>query len=334
MRQESNHRMSSSKGGNFTISNSRAMGVIILIALLFVFQVVTFVMQNIGGAAQDEGAGSGVAGAEVFMFNPNTVGLDTLQLLGFTPRQAQSVLNYRDKGGKFRVKRDFAKLYVVDSARYAALAPYIALPDSIPAGNVQESVNASTKLSSGRKNVQKMMESDTKISVGKKNVQEKEGDSTKMEAGENVYGNKVERNRYVCNLNRADSAELVRLYGIGGYFAKKILRYRERLGGTFVSPMQLLEIEGFGQERFERIKECVVVLDGEIKGFSLLEAEREALEQHPYVGPYAARGIITYIRIKGKEYFKDNLQLLQELVNEHIITENNALRLREYLLHL
>jgi len=326
--------MSSSKGGNFMISNSRAMGVIILIALLFVFQVVTFIMQKIGGTAQEEGAGSGVADAEVFLFNPNTVGLDTLQLLGFTQRQAQSVLNYRNKGGKFGVKRDFAKLYVVDSAKYAALAPYIALPDSILATNVQEIGETDTKLSSGSENVQEIGETDTKISVGNKNVQKKEKSSTKVTAGESVYGSKVERNRYVCNLNRADSSDLVRLYGIGGYFAKKILLYRERLGGTFASPLQLLEIEGFGQERFERIKGSIVVLEGEIKGFSLLEAKREALEQHPYIGPYAARGIIAYIRVKGKEYFKDDLQLLQELVNEHIITENNALRLREYLLHL
>ena len=168
MRQESNHRMSSSKGGNFMISNSRAMGVIILIALLFVFQVVTFIMQKIGGTAQEEGAGSGVADAEVFLFNPNTVGLDTLQLLGFTQRQAQSVLNYRNKGGKFGVKRDFAKLYVVDSAKYAALAPYIALPDSILATNVQEIGETDTKLSSGSENVQEIGATDTKISVGRR----------------------------------------------------------------------------------------------------------------------------------------------------------------------
>ena len=30
----------------------------------------------------------------------------------------------------------------------------------------------------------------------------------------------------------------------------------------------------------------------------------------------------------------DELQLLEELVKEHVLTENNALRLREYLLHL
>ena len=71
-----------------------------------------------------------------------------------------------------------------------------------------------------------------------------------------------------------------------------------------------------------------------MKGFSLLDADRKALERHPYIGPYAARGIITYLRIKGREAFSDELKFLEELVKEHIITENNARRLVEYLLHL
>ena len=319
MRQESNHRMSNPEGGNLKISNSRAMGVIILIALLFVFQVVTFVVHKVKIGKQEEAARVDIPiAAGSFNFNPNTIGADSLQLLGFSPKQAQSILNYRNKGGKFRVKRDFAKLYVVDSAKYAALVPYILLPDSIPAGNVQKKSNSRTNLSAEKRNVQEMGDSCTNLSAGKANV----------------YGGKVERNRYVCNLNRADSAQLVQLYGIGGYFAKKILQYRERLGGSFADKRQLLEIEGFGQERYEKIEGSVVVLREDIKGFSLLDAGKEALEKHPYIGPYAARGILTYIKLKGKEYFKDNLQLLQELVKEHIITENNALRIREYLLHL
>ena len=387
MRQESNHRMSNPEGGNLKISNSRAMGVIILIALLFVFQVVTFVVHKVKIGKQEEAARVDIPiAAGSFNFNPNTIGADSLQLLGFSPKQAQSILNYRNKGGKFRVKRDFAKLYVVDSAKYAALVPYILLPDSIPAGNVQKKSNSCTKLPVGKRNVQEMGDSCTNLSAEKRNVQEMEdsctnlhvgkrnvqemgdsctnlsaekrnvqemedsctnlhvgtrnvqkmGDScTNLSAGKaNVYGGKVERNRYVCNLNRADSAQLVQLYGIGGYFAKKILQYRERLGGSFADKRQLLEIEGFGQERYEKIEGSVVVLREDIKGFSLLDAGKEALEKHPYIGPYAARGILTYIKLKGKEYFKDNLQLLQELVKEHIITENNALRIREYLLHL
>lgn len=45
----------------------------------------------------------------------------------------------------------------------------------------------------------------------------------------------------VVELNAADSAQLVRVRGIGPYYAGKILRYRERLGG-FHSVRQLKEV--------------------------------------------------------------------------------------------
>ena len=149
-----------------------------------------------------------------------------------------------------------------------------------------------------------------------------------------IYGRNVERNRYMCNLNTADSAALVQLYGIGGYYARKILRYREVLGGSFVDARQLLEIEGFTQERFARIEKNVFVSEEDVKGFSILNAERKALERHPYIGPYAARGIVTYLKLKGKESFENEMHLLEQLVKEKIIGEGNAQKLREYLLHL
>jgi DNA uptake protein ComE-like DNA-binding protein len=149
-----------------------------------------------------------------------------------------------------------------------------------------------------------------------------------------IYGKKVERNRYMCNLNTADSAALVQLYGIGGYYARKILRYREVLGGSFVDARQLLEIEGFTQERFAKIEKNVFVRSDDVKGFSILNAERKALERHPYIGPYAARGIVTYLKLKGKESFENEMHLLEQLVKEKIIGEGNAQKLREYLLHL
>ena len=58
-------------------------------------------------------------------FDPNTIDSAGLVLLGFTPRQARAIVRYRDRGGVFRRAADFARLWVVDSAAYAALEPYI-----------------------------------------------------------------------------------------------------------------------------------------------------------------------------------------------------------------
>ena len=65
---------------------------------------------------------------ESFRFNPNTVSVEDLQRLGFSEKQAQSIENYRLKGGRFRRPTDFAKSYVVADSVYARLEPYIDIP--------------------------------------------------------------------------------------------------------------------------------------------------------------------------------------------------------------
>lgn len=65
---------------------------------------------------------------ESFRFNPNTVSVEDLQRLGFSEKQAQTIDNYRQKGGRFRRKADFAKSFVVADSIYARLEPYIDIP--------------------------------------------------------------------------------------------------------------------------------------------------------------------------------------------------------------
>jgi len=65
---------------------------------------------------------------ETFRFNPNTVSLEDLMRLGFSEKQAQSILNYRAKGGRYRRPSDFAKSYVVADSVFERLEPYIDIP--------------------------------------------------------------------------------------------------------------------------------------------------------------------------------------------------------------
>ena len=60
-------------------------------------------------------------------FNPNTADSATLTLLGFTAKNVKSILNYRQKGGKFRRAHDLYKLYHVDSQLVTQLLPYVQL---------------------------------------------------------------------------------------------------------------------------------------------------------------------------------------------------------------
>lgn len=65
---------------------------------------------------------------ETFRFNPNTATVEELCRLGFTPKQAQSIDNYRQQGGRFRRKSDFAKSFVVSDSVFRRLEPYIDIP--------------------------------------------------------------------------------------------------------------------------------------------------------------------------------------------------------------
>lgn len=63
-----------------------------------------------------------------FRFNPNEATVEDLQRLGFSAKQAESIDNYRKKGGRFRRKEDFARSYVVADSVYSRLEPFIDIP--------------------------------------------------------------------------------------------------------------------------------------------------------------------------------------------------------------
>jgi len=65
---------------------------------------------------------------ESFRFNPNTVSVEDLQRLGFSEKQAEAIDNYRQKGGHFARKSDFAKSFVVSEDTYKRLEPFIDIP--------------------------------------------------------------------------------------------------------------------------------------------------------------------------------------------------------------
>ena len=65
---------------------------------------------------------------ESFRFDPNSVSVEQLRRLGFSEKQALSIVNYREKGGRFRRKADFAKSFVVSDSIFKRLEPYIDIP--------------------------------------------------------------------------------------------------------------------------------------------------------------------------------------------------------------
>ena len=62
-----------------------------------------------------------------FLFDPNMMTFSDWKQLGFTEKEAQQIVNYQSKGGRFYQKSDLKKLYCVNEEDYQVLEPYIEL---------------------------------------------------------------------------------------------------------------------------------------------------------------------------------------------------------------
>jgi competence protein ComEA len=68
---------------------------------------------------------------QLFSFDPNQSTEDDFIDLGFSSALASRIINYRNKGGEFKIKTDLLKIYGFDSALYKNISSFINLPDNI-----------------------------------------------------------------------------------------------------------------------------------------------------------------------------------------------------------
>lgn len=98
-------------------------------------------------------------------------------------------------------------------------------------------------------------------------------------------------------LNGADSTTLQLLHGIGPAYARRIVRYRERLGG-FVSTDQLLEVYGFTPELLDHIRPHLTLDTGNLRKINVNTLALKQLIKHPYMDYYFARDLVN-LRSRG-----------------------------------
>jgi len=111
---------------------------------------------------------------------------------------------------------------------------------------------------------------------------------------------KEAKKKVMIDLNTADSVTLLALYGIGPSYARRIVKYRDLLGGYY-SKMQLLEVYGFDQERLDMIDANCEVGNGVIRKINVNTVKTEELKKHPYFNYYTAKAIVDQ-RIILKRY--------------------------------
>jgi competence ComEA-like helix-hairpin-helix protein len=98
---------------------------------------------------------------------------------------------------------------------------------------------------------------------------------------------------FIIELNSADTFELQRLRGVGPSFAKRIIKYRERLGG-YLEKSQLLEIFGMDTAKYNGIKGHITVNPDSIRRINLNGVTFKELLSHPYFPFEVTKNIMIY----------------------------------------
>lgn len=223
---------------------------------------------------------------ELFPFDPNTADSAQLLRLGLQPWQIHNIFRYRAAGGVFRQPRDFAQLYGMTQKQYQQLKPYIKISEEdMPTDNYFYAYEPIEERDTVRYPI-------------------------KLQPDERIV------------LNRADTMVLRKVPGIGSHFARKIVEYRQRLGGYY-RVQQLMEIEDFPETAIAYF----IIPDSTLpsRKLNVNRLSLNELKRHPYINFYQARAITDYRRQHGL------LKSLQDLKLEHEFPPEAIERLEPYV---
>ena len=200
----------------------------------------------------------------LFGFNPNTISQDSLQLLGFDVRVAGRIVRYRQAGGRFYQPQDMLKIYGIDSQLVQQLLPFIETSGAKRPDTSENMIIASKVPASGSRG-------------GLPNT----------------------TNRQPFDINRADTAMLQVVRGIGSVLSRRIVNYRSRLGG-FVRPEQLYEVYHLDSAVIQKLLEIsFIAADFEPQKLAVNRATASELAAHPYLSRQQARLIVAYRQQHG-----------------------------------
>lgn len=251
----------------------------------------------------------------LFPFNPNTIDSTTLAKLPINKSAIKAILHYRQAGGVFRTPSDLSRIYTLSEEEFIALEPYIQIPQN---------------------------ETSEKRSTFK--AQRETGYHTKYQASSNKYHNQPARlyaqesphtttNHYPSHPKQAktnvahsidiaiaDTSQFKTIPGVGTYYANKIVRYRQRLGG-FVSLNQLKEIEGLPAD----ITTWVRISNTPVQKLKINLLTFGQLLRHPYINFEQVKAIFNHRKNHGP------IQSFDDLKTYTAFAANDFTRLTPYI---
>ncbi|ELR69117.1 hypothetical protein C900_05506 [Fulvivirga imtechensis AK7] len=227
-------------------------------------------------------------------FDPNQISGDELIAMGLHERVAHNWQKYLQSGGHFYDVEDVRKIYGIEDSMYQDLSVYIRIP----------------------KASKKAGEEPEKLSEESSSYE-----STRAKPYERKYVNAPTP----FDINMADTTDLKKIRGIGSVFSKRIVKYRESLGG-FIDKKQLGEVYGLKESLLNHLDSLTFIgTDYPIRYLNINEVTEDQLAHHPYLTRGKAGAIISY------RYQHGAFGSLNELYNIHLMDSLTITKISPYL---
>lgn len=214
----------------------------------------------------------------LFRFDPNSASTGQLLGLGIPVFLVRRIDNYRSKGGKFRKKEDLQRIYDFPADLFNRLSPYIAIEGQTVTANAASPGPSSFEASQGSRPEYKVKKNTTVVPF---------------------------------DVNTCDTAQLIKLKGIGPVLALRIVKFRDALGG-FHSETQYPEIYGLDSAVVSELRTYAKVNSPHVK-VNINRSEADDLLKHPYLRRERqfVRTLIQYRNQHGSFGGPDDLRKLK-----------------------
>ncbi|BBE19282.1 glutamate synthase [NADPH] large chain [Aquipluma nitroreducens] len=256
---------------------------------------------------------------KLFLFNPNTIdslGLDSLDI----PTSVKlNLLKFRNSGGKFYTNADFRKIYGMTEQLFNKVSPFLLLenkstsqkvgistPDYFPFDPNKATDDEFFRLGLSDKQVAtirkyldkggvfRSKEDFFKIRVISSNQKNNLADWIVITGLQKVIPEKnLATKTTAIEINSTDSIQLKQMPGIGSVLSKRIVKYRDLLGG-FYSISQLKEVYGLTEQTISLFESKITVDISKIKKLDVNFADLNELSRHPYLKKDLASKIVKY----------------------------------------
>lgn len=274
-------------------------------------------------------------------FDPNSLTAEGFYNLGcFTARQAEALVEYRNRQGGFRSLLEFADCYLIDSALFAQMKPYITLSISTKTTSAPHTrtfrnipFDPNTLSAEGfyelgcfsARQAEALVEYRTRKGGFRSELEWRDCyliDSALWEQTK-PFLQLSPIPKKLIDLNSADSLTLVGVAGVGPRTATDIILYRNRLGGYY-SVAQLLDLRVVSNENYNLMKEEFWCDSCKIRKIDINFAAPKELAEHPYITTPRLRKILKQQKTKG------GWKGLEEFMNDDIFTEDEREKLAPY----